>query len=65
LPVRENEDVFVWMAMFDDEAAHARHVRPLEQSSRWSHASQVIAEHLAGHEEVVRLFPTARSALHA
>jgi quinol monooxygenase YgiN len=65
LPVRENEDVFVWMAMFDDEAAHARHVRALEQSSVWSHASQVIAAHLAGEEEVLRLFPTARSALHA
>jgi hypothetical protein len=64
LPVREDEDVFVRMAMFDDEAARARHVRALEQSSRWSHASQVIAEHLAEHEEVLRLFPTARPALH-
>jgi hypothetical protein len=64
LPVPENEGVFVWMAMFDDEAARARHVRALEQSSRWSHASQVIAEHLVEREEVLRLFPTARSALH-
>jgi NIPSNAP len=50
LPVRENENVFVWT---------------LEQSSEWRDAIQALTPHLAGAEEVLRLAPTARSALHA
>jgi hypothetical protein len=65
LPVRENEDVFAWMSLFEDEADHARHGRVVEKSSVWRDASQSIAAHLAGVEEVIRLRPTARSALHA
>jgi quinol monooxygenase YgiN len=64
LPVRENEDVFAWMSLFADEADHARHVRVLEQSSVWRDASQILAR-LAEGEAVLRLRPTARSALHA
>jgi quinol monooxygenase YgiN len=65
LPIREHEDVFVWISMFDDERDHARHVRALEQSSTWRDASQALAPHLVGLEEQLRLSPTARSALHA
>jgi quinol monooxygenase YgiN len=65
LPVRENEDVFVWMSMFDDEADHERHARALADSSDWRDASAALASYLAGPEEVLRLSPTARSALHA
>jgi quinol monooxygenase YgiN len=65
LPVRENEEVFVWLAMFDDEADHERHVRALADSSDWRDASAALASHGAGPEEVLRLSPTARSALHA
>ena len=65
LPVRENEDVFVCMSMFDNAAAHARHVHALEHSSLWSDACHALAPFLARPEEVLRLTPTARSALHA
>ncbi len=65
LPVREGEDFFVWMSLFEDEADHARSVRALERSSVWRAASETLAAHLAGDEEVLRLHPTARSALHA
>ena len=64
LPVREDEDVFLWMAMFKDEAEHARYRRALERSSAWRDASRALAPHLAGAEEALRLAPTARSALH-
>jgi quinol monooxygenase YgiN len=65
LPVRENENVFVWMAMFDDEADRTRRLQALEQSPAWSDAVQALTSHLAGAEEVLRLAPTTRSALHA
>jgi hypothetical protein len=65
LPVRENEEVFVWMSMFLDQTEHAQHVRALEQSSAWRDVSQALAVYLAGTEQVLRLAPTARSALHA
>jgi quinol monooxygenase YgiN len=65
LPVRENENVFVWMALFEDEADHGRHVRELDQCSVWRSAWRAFTGHLAGSEEILRLCPTARSAIHA
>ena len=65
LPVRENENVFVWMSLFEDEADHARHVRELEQLSAWRDFSRALAAHLTGAGETLRLRPTARSAIHA
>jgi quinol monooxygenase YgiN len=65
LPVREDRTDFVWMSMFEDEADHAQHVRVLEQSSTWRDASQTLAAHRAGDEEVLRLRPTRRSAIQA
>ena len=65
LPIRENENVFIWMSLFEDEADHGRHVRDLERSSVWRGARRVLARHLAGSEEILRLCPTARSAIHS
>jgi hypothetical protein len=65
LPIRENENVFIWISLFEDEADHGRHVRDLERSSVWRGASRVLARHIAGSEEILGLCPTARSAIHA
>jgi quinol monooxygenase YgiN len=65
LPLREDMDVFVWMSLFEDEAEHARHVGELERSPVWRDTRRSLAAHVAGREEVLRLRPTARSALHA
>jgi hypothetical protein len=64
LPIREKEDVFVWMTIFGDEADHARRVNELEQSPDWrERISPVLVRHLDGQSEVLRLRPTARSLL--
>ena len=65
LPVRENENVLVWMSMFEDERDHSRHIRSLDHSAAWRDASQALTQYLDAAEEVLRLRPTARSALHA
>jgi quinol monooxygenase YgiN len=65
LPVRENDNVFVWIALYVDEADHARHVATLEGSSVWrDRMSRALAQHLSGQPEVLRLTPTARSLIH-
>jgi hypothetical protein len=65
LPVREGEDVFVWMTMFANEEDHARHMLELEQSTLWrDRTSQALEARLAGSAEVLRLRPTARSLIH-
>jgi quinol monooxygenase YgiN len=65
LPVREDEDVFVWMAVYADEADHARHAAALEQAPLWrDRISSALAERLDGQAETLRLRPTARSLLH-
>jgi hypothetical protein len=65
LPVRDDEDVFVWMTIFVDEADHARHVAELERSPVWrDQLSPTLAQSLDGPQEVLRLTPTARSLLH-
>jgi quinol monooxygenase YgiN len=64
LPVRDDEDVFVWMAIFADDADRARHAVRLEASPAWQRTSAALRQHLHGQAEVLRLTPTARSALH-
>ena len=65
LPVRANEDVFVWMTMFTSENDHARHLLELEQSTAWrDRLSHLLDTHLSRSAEVLRLTPTARSLLH-
>jgi NIPSNAP len=56
LPVREDAEVFVWMAIFRDEADHTRRMAELEQSPVW--------RDLNGQAEVLRLSPTSRSLIH-
>ena len=64
LPVREGEDVFVWMAVHADEEDHLRHLARLERSTLWLERSQALAHRLEGQAETLRLRPTARSLLH-
>jgi NIPSNAP len=51
LPVREGEEVFVWLSLFADEAARDEHVAAVDLST------------LAGDVEILRLQPTSRSLL--
>jgi NIPSNAP len=63
LPVRD-EDVFVWMTLFVDEADHARRLAELERSPAWrDRLAPALAGRLDGHAETLRLRPTARSLL--
>jgi hypothetical protein len=64
LPVREGEDVFVWMAIHADEKDHLRQLARLERSTLWLERSQALAQRLEGRAETLRLRPTARSLLH-
>jgi quinol monooxygenase YgiN len=64
LPVREDENVFVWFSRFRDQAAYENHVASLARSSRWrSEVSEALASRLKGSPEVLKLSPTARSQL--
>lgn len=64
LPVRAAE-VFVWMAMFTDEADHAAHMAALQQLPVWRDPlSCELEARLDAPQEVLRLTPTARSQLH-
>jgi quinol monooxygenase YgiN len=56
LPVREGEEVLVWLSQFSDEQARDEHLAALDL-----HA--LTAGHLAGQPETLRLEPTARSLL--
>ena len=65
LPVREDQEVFLYMSMFGDEIELAGKVSALERSALWRDAAGSLASLLARPAEFVRLSPTARSALHA
>jgi hypothetical protein len=58
LPVREGEDVFVWMALFADTDEHARRLAELER------IAPSLSGRLDGEPEIMRLTPTARSLIH-
>jgi hypothetical protein len=63
LPVRD-EDVFVWLTLFDDEADHARRLAELERLAVWrDRTAPALARRLDGQTETLRLRPTARSLL--
>jgi hypothetical protein len=61
LPIREGEQVFVWLARFADRAAYDRHVAALAGSARWRELSSALARHLRGPAETRLLSPTPRS----
>jgi quinol monooxygenase YgiN len=56
LPVREGEEVFVWLSRFPDEAAHARHSAQFD-------LRQALADWTDTAPETWRLTPTSRSLL--
>lgn len=58
LPVRENETVFVTLTRFDSAPAHAARRDAIEAAAR-----DQIARHIIKPTEMLRLAPTARSAL--
>ena len=64
LPVREGENVFVWFARFENQAAHAKFVAALNESPKWrDEVSKALERHTRKSPEVLRLSPTARSRL--
>jgi quinol monooxygenase YgiN len=64
LPVREDENVFVWFARFNDPAAYERHITALTQSPRWrDEISKELARRLKREPEILKLSPTTRSLL--
>jgi quinol monooxygenase YgiN len=56
LPVREGEEVFVWLSLFADERARDAHLGRIDLQA-------LTAEHLAARPETHRLQPTSRSLL--
>ncbi len=63
LPVREGENVFVWVSSFRDEAAYAAHEAALSKSQQWGEVSQELARRLKRSREVLKLSPTKRARL--
>ncbi len=64
LPVREGEQVFVWLARFDDQAISERFFAALTQSRRWNRdLLPVLQRRLRGKPPMLRLAPTTRSLL--
>ncbi|WP_232226667.1 NIPSNAP family protein [Rubrobacter radiotolerans] len=66
LPVREDENVFVWFSLFRDPAAYGRHAAALQRSRAWGEGISGAPALEAGRPpEVLRLSPTARSLIRA
>lgn len=64
LPVREGENVFVWVASFADDAAYAAHRARLHHDRRWNAALLPALESwLSKPAEILELTPTRRSWL--
>src|SRR5438270_545505 len=56
LPVREDENVFVWFARFNNQAAYELHAAPLARSPRWQdEISEELARPLKRPPEVLKL----------
>jgi quinol monooxygenase YgiN len=56
LPVREDEEVFVWLSLFSDDRARDEHVASVDLNA-------LLAGRLASDPETSRLDPTPRSSL--
>jgi len=64
LPVREGENVFVWLSTFPDLTAYENYLAALSQSEEWrSEGSTPLKRFLERAPEILRLWPTARSLL--
>jgi|SRR5450432_4195400 hypothetical protein len=65
LPVREGENVFIWIARFTTADSYAASLARLEQSRRWREAiAPELARRLKSAPQVLRLTPAPRSLLH-
>lgn len=64
LPVRENEQVFVWFAGFRDRATYDKHVALTQSEEDSAILWKPMAHRLLAAPQVLRLAPTARSLLH-
>jgi hypothetical protein len=64
LPVREDEQVFVWLAGFSDSEAYQQHVAALADSANWrDRVAGELRRRIMAPPEILRLGPTARSRL--
>jgi hypothetical protein len=64
LPLRENENVFVWFSTFQDSAAYENYEAALSQSERWRDKVSIgLTRYLDRAPDVLKLSPTARSRL--
>ncbi len=63
LPVRENENVFVWFAVLPDTAAYDKYVDELSRSHGWKAALDSFGRRLRAPIELRKLAPTLRSLL--
>jgi len=64
LPVREGENVFVWLARFAGELEHGLSMSTLEESPAWcDRLAGELRRRITGQPEVARLTPTRRSWL--
>ena len=64
LPVRENENVFVWFAGFQDQMAYDQHVAALAQSESWiDEILESLKQRQIRTPDQLRLLPTSRSRL--
>jgi quinol monooxygenase YgiN len=58
LPIREGEDVFVWLTPFADEAAHTAHAQRVD-------TARLLSDRAKAPPVILRLTPTSRSLLPA
>jgi quinol monooxygenase YgiN len=64
LPVRMNEEVFVWFARFTDEDHIDDHLKRLQHSERWrTEVQPTLSERWTRPPQRLRLAPTERSIL--
>ena len=64
LPVRTNENVFVWLACFPSAAHLDSHLRQIERSGSWQdRVLPALSAMITGLPQRLRLAPTARSLL--
>jgi hypothetical protein len=63
LPVRENDNTFVWFSTFAEPDDYERHRAALTTSSRWRGLADSMDRHFTGPPEAWRLSPTSRSAI--
>jgi len=65
LPVRENEPVFVWFALYKDQGEYQQHTAALNDAPRWRESIAPALRHrLKTPPQTLCLTPTPRSLLH-